>query len=98
MIILDNFSTDETPMIIKNLINEGLPIILIPDEDDSYKKHPAAWCLLLMILIPGAPQIMYLMMELHRRKPESCGESGFVSSDLVISFFSGGSVPEAGSF
>ncbi len=33
MIILDNFSTDNTPEIIDNLINEGLPIHLIRDTN-----------------------------------------------------------------
>ena len=38
MIILDNGSTDETSKILINLINEGLPIILINDEDNLYEQ------------------------------------------------------------
>lgn len=40
MIILDNFSNDSTPDIINNLIDEGLPVILINDTDDSYAQSP----------------------------------------------------------
>lgn len=38
MIILDNYSTDETPIIINKLIEEGLPIVLINDDDASYTQ------------------------------------------------------------
>ena len=39
MIILDNGSTDSTPNIIENLINEGLSITIINDTDSSYAQN-----------------------------------------------------------
>ncbi|MEE0942222.1 MAG: glycosyltransferase [Methanobrevibacter sp.] len=38
MIILDNCSSDETPVIITKLIDEGLPIIFITDSDSNYNQ------------------------------------------------------------
>ena len=38
MIILDNGSTDDTVNVINNLINEGLSIALIHDEDSFYNQ------------------------------------------------------------
>lgn len=38
MIILDNFSNDETTIIIEKLISEGLPVVLIKDNDNSYTQ------------------------------------------------------------
>lgn len=39
MIILDNYSSDETPIIINKLISEGLPISLIKDKDNQYTQY-----------------------------------------------------------
>lgn len=39
MIILDNYSTDKTPIIINKLIEEGLPIVLIKDTDILYTQN-----------------------------------------------------------
>ena len=38
MIILDNFSTDNTLNILKSLKREGLPIHIIKDEDESFNQ------------------------------------------------------------
>jgi len=38
MIILDNCSSDETPLIITKLIGEGLPIVFIRDLDNNYNQ------------------------------------------------------------
>lgn len=38
MIILDNFSSDETPLIINKLIDEGLPIIFLTDSNNNYAQ------------------------------------------------------------
>ena len=35
MIILDNCSSDETPLIISKLIDEGLPIRLLDDSNNN---------------------------------------------------------------